>query len=138
MENVIKEENIERKRIYAVLLVLTIVVLFVFLPTVVFADWTIEVVKTPFEYISNLAYINDRSIAVEETTNLPHIVYGEQNLYHSYFDGTQWQHETVDNSPFVGLSASIAMTSSMQQMLMGMVKQFWVILMMMAQSISVM
>jgi hypothetical protein len=104
-------ENLKQKINWAVFLIFPIVALCAFLPSVVFAAWTIETVA-PFEYITTIPYLHDRSIAVEETTNHPHIVYGEQNLYHSYFDGTQWQHETVDNSPGVGLSASIAIDSN--------------------------
>jgi len=72
------------------------------------ADWTIEGVDAP-AYFNEL---NQRAIAIDKVTNHPHIVYGGDHLYHAYFDGDQWQYETVDNSPNVGKYASIAIDSS--------------------------
>jgi hypothetical protein len=53
-----------------------------------------------------------KSIAVEKTTNRPHIAYGGDSLYHAYYDGTTWHYETVDSSQTVGEYASIALDDS--------------------------
>ena len=39
-----------------------------------------------------------RAIAIDTNTGQPHIVYEGDELSHAYFDGTQWQYETVDSS----------------------------------------
>src|SRR4030042_266363 len=78
--------------------------LFVFLPCVASAAWTIEPVDSPKLF----SHSYQRAIAVEKTTNYPHIAYGGDNLYHAYFDGTDWKYETVDNSVGAGWATSIA------------------------------
>ncbi len=83
-------------------------VLLMALPAAGFADWTIEAVDAP-KYFTNFY---SRAIAIDKVTNQPHIVYGGDHLYHAYFDGTQWQYETADNSPKVGRDASIALDSN--------------------------
>ena len=78
------------------------------LPSWSSALWTIEAVDAP----KSFNQLSQRAIAVGKTTNFPHIAYGGDNLYHAYFDGTQWQYETVDNSSSVGENASITLDSS--------------------------
>src|SRR3990170_2826158 len=70
----------------------------------VWADWQIECVDCPKNFGTS-------SIAID-SFNRPHITYGGDHLYYAYHDGTQWQYETVDNSPGVGQYASIAIDSS--------------------------
>lgn len=38
----------------------------------------------------------------------PHVAYGQDHLYHSYWNGSAWLTELVDASPLVGSAASIA------------------------------
>jgi len=40
-----------------------------------------------------------------------HIAYGGDHLYHAYYDGFDWDYETVDASCGVGLFTSIAIDS---------------------------
>src|SRR3989338_7189343 len=42
----------------------------------------------------------------------PHIVYGGDNLYHTYYDGATWNTETVDSENGTGEEATIAIDSS--------------------------
>ena len=53
-----------------------------------------------------------RSIAIGSDGTI-HIVYGEKNLHHAYFDGT-WHTEIVDSADdyYIGKYASIALDSS--------------------------
>ena len=53
--------------------------------------------------------MTDRSIAITDD-GIVHIAYGEDHLYHAYYDGT-WHIETVDSSSGVGTHASIAVDS---------------------------
>ena len=48
-----------------------------------------------------------RAIAIDAGGH-PHIVYGQDHLYHVYHDGSVWRQEVVDNSPQVGEFAGIA------------------------------
>ncbi|MEW5800471.1 MAG: chitobiase/beta-hexosaminidase C-terminal domain-containing protein [bacterium] len=90
------------------LLLVFAVFLFAALPSLSFAAWTIESVDAP-KYFEQMS---PRSIAIEKTTNRPHIAYGGDHLYHAYYDGTQWRYEIIDNSPSVGKYASIAIDSN--------------------------
>lgn len=38
----------------------------------------------------------------------PHVMYGQDHVYHQWYDGDQWQLETADGSPGVGAYASLA------------------------------
>src|SRR4030042_1468983 len=77
------------------------------IPTMSFSAWTIEAVDAPrwFEYFG------PRAIAID-SFNRPHIAYGGDHLYHTYFDGTQWQYETVNSDWGAGLYTSIAIDSN--------------------------
>ena len=68
--------------------------------------WTIESIDHP-KYFTNFP---QRAIAID-SLNRPHIVYGEYELYHAWFDGSQWHSEVVDNSGG-GEFASIAIDSN--------------------------
>ncbi len=52
-----------------------------------------------------------RALAVD-SSDLPHIAYGGDHLYYTYYDGANWNYETVDRSPGTGRYASIALDSS--------------------------
>ncbi|MBI4680515.1 MAG: hypothetical protein HY753_04750 [Nitrospirae bacterium] len=84
------------------------VVLFFTLAEAGYAEWTIESVDVAKSFGS----LSQRSIAIDKVTNQPHIVYGNDHLYHTYFDGTQWQYETVDNSSIQCWHASTAIDSN--------------------------
>jgi hypothetical protein len=77
------------------------------IPAVSSAVWTTETVDAP----KSFAYYYPRAIATD-SLNHPHIAYGGDHLYHTYFDGAQWQYEIVDSSPGVGIDASIAIDSN--------------------------
>ena len=44
----------------------------------------------------------------------PHLAYGGDHLYYATYDGTAWHYETVDKSPMVGASASLALDQASQ------------------------
>src|SRR3989338_6344590 len=76
-------------------------------PSASFAEWTIEAADAP----KAISYLDQRAIAVDGYDR-PHVAYGGDHLYYAYFDGSQWQYETVDSSPGVGAYASIAIDSN--------------------------
>ncbi len=83
--------------------------LFLFsIPAAVSAAWMIEAVDAPRFFDS----LSSRAVAIDKISNQPHIVYGRDDLYHAYFDGTQWQYETVYNSPDTVSYVSLAIDSS--------------------------
>ncbi len=55
-------------------------------------------------------YMGDRSLRLD-SNNFPHIAFGGDQLYYAYFDGSNWNFETVDPSDGVGLFASLALDS---------------------------
>ena len=99
MENAI----LKFKGYYVFLILLALLLL----PSASFAEWTIEAVDAP--KIFTVPY--QRAIAVDGYDK-PHVAYGRDRLYYAYFDGSQWQYETVDSSPGVGYYASIALDSN--------------------------
>src|SRR3989338_5395664 len=99
MENAI----LKFKGYYVFLILLALLLL----PSASFAEWTIEAVDAP--KIFTVPY--QRAIAVDGYDK-PHAAYGRDRLYYAYFDGSQWQYETVDSSPGVGYYASIALDSN--------------------------
>jgi hypothetical protein len=69
--------------------------------------WTTEtIVKEKYSQ-----HFYSRAIAID-TNGHPHIVYGGNNLYYAYHDGSKWHIVTVDPSSGVGGYASIAMDKS--------------------------
>lgn len=97
------------KIIFAKLLfrvLLTLLMLLSFTGSETFAQWSIEAVDSPkyFDFLTSRAIVTD-------SAGNPHIVYGGDNLYYAYHDGTEWHHETVDNTSNVGENASIAIDS---------------------------
>jgi hypothetical protein len=102
-------ENLKLKTVNLKLfLLLFAVFLFMSLPSISFAAWTIEAVDAAKSFSS----VYQKAIAIDKITHQPHIVYGEEHLYHTYFDGIQWQYEIVDNTTGVGNFASIAIDSN--------------------------
>ena len=69
--------------------------------------WHTETVDAP----RNFSLYPGGSIAVDANGN-PHVVYGQDHLYHAYYDGNNWQYETVDSQPETGLFSSIAIDSN--------------------------
>ena len=51
----------------------------------------IETIDAPHQFTE----MGDHSIALDSSGNA-HIAYGEDGLYHNWYDGSQWQIETVD------------------------------------------
>jgi hypothetical protein len=54
--------------------------------------------------------LTSRSISTD-TAGRPHIVYGQDHLYHAYYDGSAWQVETVDAATQVGKFAAVAISA---------------------------
>jgi hypothetical protein len=52
-----------------------------------------------------------RSLRLDDDGH-PHIAYGGDGLYYAWYDGAEWQHETVDSSPRVGLYTSLALDAA--------------------------
>ena len=75
------------------------------------AAWSIEtaVISKYFSYSSS------RAIAVDASGN-PHIVYGSNNLFYAYYNGSSWHYETIDivdpSNNISGGCASIALDTS--------------------------
>ena len=55
----------------------------------------------------NISGMTGHSLRLD-ASNLPHIAYGSDHLYHAWHDGVKWQTEVVDPAPGVGYSASLA------------------------------
>jgi len=100
-------DNRKPKTTGGILLLFT-VFLSMSLPIKASASWTVETVDAP-RYFQQ--YAAQRSLAIDNATGYPHMAYGGDRLYHSYFDGTQWHYEVVDNSP-AGQVASIVIDSN--------------------------
>jgi len=69
--------------------------------------WVIECVDCP----KNFEYMTDRSLRLD-TEGHPHIAYGGDHLYYAWHDGVSWHLETVDDSPGVGMYASLTLDGS--------------------------
>jgi hypothetical protein len=70
------------------------------------AQWAFECVDCPKHFTD----LTDRSLRLDHNGN-PHIVYGGENLYYAWHDGTSWNYDTVDNSLNAGRYASLALDS---------------------------
>ena len=80
---------------------------FLVTPSMSYSAWRIEVIDAT----TNVCNFSQRAIAID-SSNRPHIAYGNDYLSHAYFDGTQWQYEVVDNSAGTAMFASIAVDSN--------------------------
>ncbi|MGR3177660.1 MAG: hypothetical protein ACUZ8E_06350 [Candidatus Anammoxibacter sp.] len=69
--------------------------------------WTIEAPDSPKSFSSSCP----RSIALDSSGN-PHLAYGDTSLYYASFNSSTWDIVTVDSSPGVGQSASLAIDSA--------------------------
>lgn len=87
---------------------------FMILPAAGYA-WTIQGIDTPkksFLPSSKGSSAVQKAIAIDRNSGTRHVVYGNDHLYHAYFDGSQWVKETVDGSPDAGADASLAVDSN--------------------------
>ena len=64
--------------------------------------WRLQDVDAPKQFSA----LTTRSIAVDTNGN-PHIAYGQDHLYHAYYDGSTWYNEVVDSSPKVDCASSM-------------------------------
>lgn len=69
--------------------------------------WQIECVDCPRQF----GLMTERSLQMD-SQNRPHIAYGENHLYHAWYDGHGWQYEMADGDPKVGWYASLALDSA--------------------------
>jgi len=63
---------------------------------VVALDWQVERIDDP-KYFN----LTNSSILLDELEN-PHVFYGGHHLYHSFYNGSEWIFETIDDAPDVG------------------------------------
>jgi len=68
--------------------------------------WTIYQVDAPKMFTN----MRDHSLTFD-SAGKPHVAYGGEHLYYAWFDGTNWQKTTVDQSLEVGQYASLALDS---------------------------
>ncbi|MBM4460404.1 MAG: hypothetical protein FJ011_22020, partial [Chloroflexi bacterium] len=66
--------------------------------------WRIQQVDAPKVFHN----MRDRSLRLDAAGH-PHIVYGQDHLYHAWHDGSSWRIETVDTAWGVGMYASLAL-----------------------------
>ncbi|MFZ2196917.1 MAG: hypothetical protein WAV13_04225, partial [Thermodesulfovibrionales bacterium] len=69
--------------------------------------WSIQRVDAP----PTFANLTDRHLALDNSDR-PHMAYGGDHLYYSWYDGSSWRHEVVDAGLGVGEYASIAVDSN--------------------------
>jgi uncharacterized repeat protein (TIGR01451 family) len=67
------------------------------------ARWVIQCVDCPKRF-----GVRERSLRLD-TEGHPHLAYGGDHLYYAWHDGVAWHYETVDSTPRVGGSASLAL-----------------------------
>ncbi len=67
-------------------------------------EWLIQRIDCP-KLFSGMA---DRHMRLD-ASSLPHVAYGKDHLYYAWFDGSSWDHETVDPGDRVGKAASLAL-----------------------------
>ncbi|RJQ15337.1 MAG: hypothetical protein C4560_10850 [Nitrospiraceae bacterium] len=68
--------------------------------------WKLETVDAPKKFEST-----SKAVVIDHLDH-PHVVYGGDHLYYAFFDGAQWQYETIDGSSNVGAAANIAVDSN--------------------------
>jgi hypothetical protein len=66
--------------------------------------WVKECVVCPKQF----SEMTDRNLRLDAEGH-PHIAYGGKHLYYTWYDGLEWNYETVDSSYKVGYSASLAL-----------------------------
>lgn len=69
--------------------------------------WQIECVDCPHQF----GLMTERSLQID-SQDRPHFAYGENHLYHAWYDGHVWQSEVADGDPNVGWYASLALDSA--------------------------
>jgi len=67
-------------------------------------SWVIEAVD--WRLSKYFSWVSDRVLRVDGAGN-PHIAYGGPVLYYTWYDGMDWQYETVDDAEMVGYGASL-------------------------------
>ena len=79
------------------------------LPQPVQAEWRVDCVDcdVPREF----SEFTPNAMAID-VQGRPHLVYGQNNLYHAYLNNGQWVIETVDAQPGVGSAAAIAIDAA--------------------------
>jgi hypothetical protein len=68
------------------------------------SNWIIECVDCPNQFDS----MGDHFMQLDAEGH-PHVAYGGDHLYYAWYDGAEWHYKTVDSSPNVGQSASLAL-----------------------------
>lgn len=86
---------------------------FVFLPILLKPDpemqWVIECAACPTSFWRT----TDRSLQLD-SNGYPHIAYGGNDLFYTWFDGNKWQTETVDTTLQNGYSPALALDDQNQ------------------------
>jgi hypothetical protein len=67
-------------------------------------EWHVECV----DYTKQFRQLTDRSVQLD-SEGYPHIAYGGKHLYYARYDGQTWHYDVVDESPDVGIQASLAL-----------------------------
>ncbi len=70
-----------------------------------------EIFKETVDAPRQFSHMSDRSIAVDSQGRV-HIVYGDDHLYHAWYDSGAWHSEVVDSTDGTGYEAAIAITSN--------------------------
>ena len=91
-----------RKKVFMILFILAAVVIFA--QSDALAGWFIEAVEAP-------KYFYGSSITID-SNGYPHMAYGGDHLYYTYYDGSTWHYETIDSSSGVGRYTSLGLDSN--------------------------
>lgn len=70
-------------------------------------EWHTEIA----DYTKQFQQLTDRSLRFD-SEDYPHVVYGGKHLYYAMHNGTTWRYEVVDDSPDMGMFASLALDAS--------------------------
>jgi hypothetical protein len=111
MMNKLLSKHVLQTRCRRKALLLSLVLAFLLTPLLALQEtpaaadgWVIECVDCPPQFLA----MTDRSLQLDAEGH-PHIAYGGGHLYYAYNDGANWHYETVDDSPGVGRSSSLAL-----------------------------